>query len=354
MRRMPDPITSPAKSRLPATYGLWLAGALVSQLGDAALYFALGWAASAIGGSASGLVLSAIVLPRTGVAAARRCSRRSRGRAPGDDRRRRSDAAGRRYARRGRCGRGNRAGVPGDRRPGDRHRRCVLPALARLDAAAPRRRRTSRACCDGAPERWPARHDSRRSARRVLVAAAGFAAATWTDAATFALVLVVLVVIRPGVDVPTPEHPASVRRSVFDGVRIAVRTPGLASALLLVAAAAGFVIPSSSLLVPLLARERGWGAATAGLIVGAQGVGVIVSTLVVARRGSARRPGVAAAAGLATTAVGQTLVALMSPAGAARSWPCSSASATGPPSPPSHRCCSAAARAPTSRASSPC
>jgi MFS family permease len=44
---------------------VWLGGALVSQVGDAALYFALGWAASARGGLATGLVLSSISLPST-------------------------------------------------------------------------------------------------------------------------------------------------------------------------------------------------------------------------------------------------------------------------------------------------
>jgi MFS family permease len=52
-------------ARLPFSYKVWLAGAMGSQLGDAALYFALGWASSAYGGTAAGLVLSAIVLPRT-------------------------------------------------------------------------------------------------------------------------------------------------------------------------------------------------------------------------------------------------------------------------------------------------
>jgi MFS family permease len=54
-----------ADRRLPRSYLIWLGGAMVSQAGDAALYFALGWAASAHGGSAAGLVLSAINLPRT-------------------------------------------------------------------------------------------------------------------------------------------------------------------------------------------------------------------------------------------------------------------------------------------------
>lgn len=115
-------------------------------------------------------------------------------------------------------------------------------------------------------------------------------------------------------DVPIGARTESVLRSAVDGFRVAVRTPGLGPALLLVAGAAGFVIPTTSLLVPLLARHNHWSATVAGLIVGAQGVGVIASTLVVARRGSARRPGLAAAAGLATTAAGQLLVAVLHPA----------------------------------------
>ena len=45
---------------LPIAFKVWVFGALVSQLGDAAMYFALGWAASAHGGAAAGLVLSGI------------------------------------------------------------------------------------------------------------------------------------------------------------------------------------------------------------------------------------------------------------------------------------------------------
>jgi Major Facilitator Superfamily len=59
------PILVTASRRLPGAYLLWLSGALISQVGDAALYFALGWAASATGGTSAGLVLSAVALPRT-------------------------------------------------------------------------------------------------------------------------------------------------------------------------------------------------------------------------------------------------------------------------------------------------
>ncbi|MGD0561029.1 MAG: hypothetical protein ABSA93_39415 [Streptosporangiaceae bacterium] len=77
---------------------------------------------------------------------------------------------------------------------------------------------------------------------------------------------------------------------------MAVRTPGLAALLLLVAGAAGFVIPVTSLLVPLITRQHHWSAATAGLIVGAQAAGAIVIALAVARRGTSARPGLAATA----------------------------------------------------------
>lgn len=50
---------------LPRSYLVWLGGAIVSQVGDAALYFALGWAASAHGGPAAALVLTGINLPKS-------------------------------------------------------------------------------------------------------------------------------------------------------------------------------------------------------------------------------------------------------------------------------------------------
>src|SRR4051794_29574971 len=50
---------------LPARFQAWVAAATVSQLGDAVLYFALGWSASAYGGTAAGAVLTAVIVPRT-------------------------------------------------------------------------------------------------------------------------------------------------------------------------------------------------------------------------------------------------------------------------------------------------
>ncbi len=144
----------------------------------------------------------------------------------------------------------------------------------------------------------------------LVVAAAGFAAAAWADSATFAIVLVVLILIRGRADAAPAGPHRNVVRDAADGVRIAVRTPGLGAALLLVAGSAGFIIPVSSLLIPLLARTHGWGAGAAGLVIGAQGAGAILITLFVARRGTTSRPGLTALAGLLTVAAGQAVIGL--------------------------------------------
>ncbi len=300
--------------RLPGTYVVWLAGSLVSQLGDAALYFALGWAASAVDGSAAALVLSAVALPRTALLLL--------GGVVGD-----------------------RAGARRVMIAGDAVMLIVAVALGvvALRWGTPLPVLVAAGLVIGIvdafylpslgsmPRRLVADEQLTRAVAvrqsgsqlvtmiggpvgGAVVAFAGFAAAAWSDAASFAIVLGVLIVIRPRLDAPLEARTESVLRAAVDGFRVAVRTPGLGPALLLVAGAAGFVIPTTSLLVPLLARHNHWSATVAGLIVGAQGVGVIASTLVVARRGSAQRPGLAAAAGLATTAAGQLLVAVLHPA----------------------------------------
>lgn len=95
-----------------------------------------------------------------------------------------------------------------------------------------------------------------------------------------------------------------------DGIRVAFTTPGLAALLMLVGSVTGFVIPATSLLVPLIARQHRWTAAVAGLIVGAQAAAGIAIAILVVRRGSAARPGLTAACGLAITAAGEVLIGL--------------------------------------------
>ncbi len=49
---------------LPRGYRVWVGASTASQVGDVGLYLALGWAASAYGGAAVGLVLACITVPR--------------------------------------------------------------------------------------------------------------------------------------------------------------------------------------------------------------------------------------------------------------------------------------------------
>jgi hypothetical protein len=144
----------------------------------------------------------------------------------------------------------------------------------------------------------------------VLVAFAGLPAASWLDAATFAVVLVVLVAIRPAFAPPEPHQRKRILREAAEGVRIAFTTAGLTPALLLVAGAAGFVLPFVSILVPLLSRSHGWGPSGAGVLVGVQSAGTIVATLAIGKWGTLRRPGVIAAGALGVTGLGQAAVAL--------------------------------------------
>lgn len=297
------------RTRLPRSYLVWLGGAVVSQLGDAALYFALGWAASAHGGPATGLVLSSIALPRTVLVLL--------GGAVGD-----------------RLG-ARRVMIAGD---------GVMLAVAAVLAAVswhwgtplallltaglvigtvdafylPSSGSMPRQLVDDTslPRALAIRQSGTLLISMIggpiggaLVAFAGFAAACTTDSVSFAVVLVVLILIRPRFTPPdTPRR--NVLRESAEGIRVALRTPGLGALLLLVAGVAGCVIPVTSLLVPLVARQHHWTAAVAGLIVGAQGAGGIVVALVVARRGPVRRPGLVAPFGLATVAAGELLIGL--------------------------------------------
>ncbi|MFB7267970.1 MFS transporter, partial [Streptomyces nojiriensis] len=127
---------------------------------------------------------------------------------------------------------------------------------------------------------------------------------------TFAIVLVVLVCVRPAFDVERSPRGEGLLAGAVDGVRTAVGDPVLRPALLLTAAAAGLLLPVVSLLNPLLAREHGWGAGTAGLVAGGQSLGMIAVALVVSRRGTMSRIGRGAALGLCASAPGIAAVAL--------------------------------------------
>ena len=310
------PSATPARPALPRSYLLWLAGTRASLAGDAALSFALGWAASAHGGRLAALVLTAITLPRTVLLLL-------------------GGAVGDRFGAR-------RVMIVGD-----------LVMLAAVLALA----LTDR--CWGAPP-WlllgfaavvgtvdafylpatgsmPRRLVGREQLPRamalrqaggqtavllgaplgaLLVGVAGLSGTALVDAGSFAAVLAVMLRLRQSVEAqpsppasPQPPPPACPRperllAGIADGVRLAAADPALRPALLLTAAAAAGVLPVIALLGPLLARGHGWGPGVAGLVAAGQGAGILLAALAAARRGPMRRLGVGAGLGLGIAALG--------------------------------------------------
>lgn len=298
-----------ARAPLPRTYLVWLAGTQASLLGNAALYFALGWAASAHGGVTGALVLSAITLPRTVLLLF-------------------GGAVGDRFGAR-------RVLIAGDTvmiaatlvlavagvRLGTPPWLLVAAGVVigavdafYLPAAGSMPRRLVGK--DQLPRALAVRQAGSQVASLlgaplggVLVGVGGLAGAAAVDAVTFGIVLVVLLCVRPAFDTEPSPRGEGLLAGAADGVRLAARAPVLRSALLLTAAAAGFLLPVVSLLTPLLVREHGWGAGAAGLIAGAQGLGLVAVALVVTRRGAMNRIGAGAALGLCGAALGIAVVA---------------------------------------------
>ncbi len=290
-------------------YYRWLRGASLSSFGDAAVFFALGWAASGIGPQVAGFVLTAFTLPRAIFLLA--------------------------------------GGVVGDRLG---PRRVLLTGYTFLGAAtfalaiAVHLLGTSTALllltafvigtvdaftipAAGAFPRLFARDDElakalalRASTNQVitltagplngiLVAAAGLVGALLLDATTFAVAATILVATNPPYRSSAPP-PQRAFHQALDGLRLASTDPVLRPLLLAVAVVAGFVLPVMSLGLPLLARSHGWSASSTGLVIGCAATASLLVTLAVARFGTFARPVLAATVGCLVAALGITALAL--------------------------------------------
>lgn len=306
----PDPRPRRRRPQLPTSYLLWLVGILASLLGNSLFYFALGWQASAHGGAIAGLVLTAITLPRVlllliGGAVGDRVSAR-RVLIAGD--------AAMLVFSVALAAAAYHLGAP----PWLLLTAGVAVGVADafyLPASGSMPRRLVN------PDQLPRALALRQAGGQlvavgggplggVLVGLAGLAGAALVNAVTFAAVLMLLIVIRPRYGGPPPPAGSGVVRDAFDSLRVGFRDPLLRPGLTMTGAAAAFLLPVLSLLVPLLARAEGWGAEAAGLILGAQSVGMLVVTLAVARRGPLGRPGLLSAWGLLTASVGVLGLAL--------------------------------------------
>jgi hypothetical protein len=149
----------------------------------------------------------------------------------------------------------------------------------------------------------------------LLVTTIGLPGTLLVDATTFTLQFAVLLLLKPPYDVPPQPQTTSGRGEGFvgevvDGVRVAWRDPVLRLVLVVVGVVAAFVLPVTSLCVPLIGRANGWTAGHTGLVVGGSVAGSLLVTVVVARCGTYRRPGHAAALGCLLAAAGITGLAI--------------------------------------------
>jgi MFS family permease len=297
---------------LPRSFLAWLGAATLSTYGDSALYFALGWTATGIGARWAGLVVTMITLPRTVLLLV-------------------GGAVGDRWGPR-------RVMICGDAVM------CVVTLLLALLAQVggvtgwlllstglavgivdafylPSTGSFPRLFVDD--DQLPRALALKGSFSQtislvggplsgVLVTVAGLIGAALVDAATFAVVLGVLLVVRPRHEAPRQAGTGSLRRDALDGLRLVRTDPLLRALLAAVAIVAAFVLPVASMSIPLIARSHSWGASSAGVLVGGTVLGSLSVTLLVARRGASGSPTLVAAIGLLVAAAGMATLAVSS------------------------------------------
>lgn len=126
----------------------------------------------------------------------------------------------------------------------------------------------------------------------------------------FAIVLVVLLIVRPSRRQPPTSGENSTFRLIASGVRAAHGVRETIPLLLAVALVAGSVLPLLSLVIPLLARERAWNAGVAGLLEAAWIAGSLAVSLIVAKKGVRPKPVGPLAVGPILVAAGVTIIAV--------------------------------------------
>jgi MFS family permease len=296
-----------ARVELRRPFGVWLGAATLSTLGDAVSFFALGWTAAAHGAGAASLVLTAESLPLCllilvgGLVADRLGVRRTMAAC---------DAAMvvvmtvlavcavRGVPLWGLVAVALAAGTASAlRRPAE----GVFPRLfAATDDELARTMAATATAAQLARVAGP-------TVGGLLVGAGGLSLTSAVDAVSFALVLAVLLVVRPpGEHLQVRAEQRPLGHALAETFRTAARTPGVPALLATVVGLAVTVLPLVMLCLPLLGRERGWSAGQTGVVSAAWLVGGAAVTLVVARRGL---PGTAAA-GLGPLLAAAAVVAL--------------------------------------------
>ena len=307
---MTKPSADASGSGIPHSYWVWLGGIAVSLFGSQVMLFALGWTATATSGAFAGLVLTASTIPRLALALI--------GGAVADKRGPWSvmvaadgvmfvvtaglavviavvgTPAGLLVAVAVVLGTADAFYTPAS---------STIPKVLVQDHGLGRAMAARQVAGQVAGTLGP-------PLGGVAIAVVGLGGVSVIDSASFGAMLVVLLLLKrrlPTELASTPESGLLSRAA--DGLRLSVRNATLRPLLLLVAVAAGCLLPVTSLLVPLMVREKGWDAAIAGQIVGGQALGVGLVVLLVLWRNTSGRPGVALALGLTLAGVATNVLA---------------------------------------------
>ncbi|MGC4942615.1 MFS transporter [Kribbella sp. DT2] len=306
------PPAEPDTQRIPVRYWIWLFGAAVSLLGDIAMTFAIGWSASHYGGKVAGLVLLLAAAPRAALLLI--------------------------------------GGAIGDRFGAPRVlllsctamfalTTLLVPVTIAIDEPVwlllgtallvgvidafflPSSRSMPRLLVP--PAQIPRAMASFQVTGMVfavigaavggaLVGWAGLTAAAGFDALTFAVMIVVLTLMGRTI-APPPKPTTGMFRSIADGVKVAFGRPLTRTLLVTMTLAAGLLMPMDALLLPLLAREHGWDAGRASLLIAVRSLGVGLIALRILMRGAFQRPGLVAALGLLLASIGILGLAFLDP-----------------------------------------
>ncbi|WP_327640390.1 MFS transporter [Kribbella sp. NBC_00482] len=306
------PPTDSDTQRIPVRYWIWLFGAVVSLLGDLTMTFAIGWTATRHGGSIAGLILLLAAAPRAVLLLV-------------------GGAIGDKYG-------APRvllvsctamflvtaALVPATLAVGEPVWLLVILAIVvgTIDAFfLPSSRSMPRLLVP--PAQVPRALASFQvtgvvfavtgtAVGGVLVSWAGLKAAAGFDALTFGVMIVVLILLRKTI-APPGRMPAGMFRSIGAGIQVAFGRPLTRALLITMTVAAALLMPMDALLFPLLARDHGWNAQTAGLLVASRSLGVGVIALRILMWGAFPRPGIFAAVGLLVAAAGLLGLSVLDP-----------------------------------------
>ncbi len=132
-------------------------------------------------------------------------------------------------------------------------------------------------------------------------------------AAGFAVMFIILLALRNRrLPVHQPVARVGIASSTRQGLVYALTTSKVRAILILLVAVSGFVIPLTSLLIPLHVRAEEWPDISAGLLAASFGVGLLISTLLFLLRPDAALTRFPSLAALALAAVGMMGLSLAS------------------------------------------